>query len=161
MGSRLWHGNRAATGPTHPVTYAILSAAHLSNAARCAYPQLYVQRDLLRDKSCTYDTSCCGKGFVHSVGVMDDRAMSACVDRSSGPGLPLPVFCASIALALILDGLHLGPSRIVGISLTLKRSGYEWNTQATPPFSAVINIMRDKVTTPERTLPPGGIFGLQ
>lgn len=36
MGSRLWHGNRAATGSTHPVIYAIRSAAHLSNAARCA-----------------------------------------------------------------------------------------------------------------------------
>ena len=42
--------------------------------------------------------------------------MSARGDRSSGPGLPLPVFCASIALALILDGLHLGPSKIGGIS---------------------------------------------
>ena len=36
VGSRLWHGNRAATGSTHPVVYAISSAAHLSNAARCA-----------------------------------------------------------------------------------------------------------------------------
>ena len=36
VGSRLWHGNRAATGSTHPVIYAIRSAAHLSNAARCA-----------------------------------------------------------------------------------------------------------------------------
>jgi len=36
VGSRLWHGNRAATGSTHLVIYAIRSAAHLSNAARCA-----------------------------------------------------------------------------------------------------------------------------
>ena len=48
------------------------------------------------------------------MGLMDDRAMSACGDQSSGPGLPLPDLCASIALALILDGLHLGPSKIGG-----------------------------------------------
>ena len=63
-------------------------------------------RNLLRGNACTYDTRCCGKGCVYSVGFMDDRAMSACGDQSSGPGFPLPAL-ASIALALILDGLHL------------------------------------------------------
>ena len=73
-------------------------------------------RDLLRGNACTYDTRCCGKECVLRLHRVEDCVMSACGDRSADPELPLPVFCASIALALILDGLHLGPSKIGGIS---------------------------------------------
>ena len=71
-------------------------------------------RNLLRGKACTYDTRCCGKECVHRCHDVDDRAMSACCDRSTGPGLPLPGLCASIVLALVFDGLQLGPSNKPG-----------------------------------------------
>ena len=90
-------------------------------------------RDLLRGKSCTYDTRCCGKGFVHSVGLMDDRVLSACGDRSSGPGLPLPALSAVARLQLQLNsrlsnlviGMHRANQHFSGESVTLP-----WLTQS-------------------------------
>ena len=66
---------------------------------------------------------------MHNMRAMDDRAMSDCGDRSSGPGLPLPALFASIALALILDGLHLGHSKIGGISTSRATSAFTYGKQ--------------------------------
>ena len=70
---------------------------------------------------------------VHSLRVMDDRAMSACSARSSGPGLPLPALSAVARLQLQLNsrlanlviGMHRANQHFSGESVTLP-----WLTQS-------------------------------
>ena len=90
-------------------------------------------RNLLCGNACTYDTRCCGKRCVHSLRVMDDRAMSACGARSSGPGIPLPALSAVARLQLQLNsrlanlviGIHRANQHFSGESVTLP-----WLTQS-------------------------------
>ena len=90
-------------------------------------------RILLRGNACTYDTRCCGKRCVHCSGMVDDRAMSACGARSSGPGIPLPALYAVARLQLQLNsrlanlviGMHRANQHFSGESVTLP-----WLTQS-------------------------------
>ena len=108
----------------------MIDTAHKSS---CTHRRNQAHRNLLCGNTCTYDTRCCGKRCVHSLRVMDDRAMSACGARSSGPGLPLPALSAVARLQLQLNsmlanlviGMHRANQHFSGESVTLP-----WLTQS-------------------------------